>query len=140
MATGNALPRVRPNLTWGIRTQQTLQNEDLWRRVHRLTGYIRVLTGLAICVTALAGLPWLTQLIVAAVTVETVAGVAAGVLLSRRRNVAVGVTLCLLGATAAQAQTIPADRIASLPTLIDADRAEAAGAAAHRRHGRGRGS
>ena len=57
IATGNALPRVRPNLTWGIRTQHTLQNEDLWRRVHRLTGYIRVITGLAICVTALAGLP-----------------------------------------------------------------------------------
>ena len=33
IATGNALPRVRPNLTWGIRTHQTLQNEDLWRRV-----------------------------------------------------------------------------------------------------------
>ncbi len=120
MATGNALPRVRPNLTWGIRTHQTLQNQDLWRRVHRLTGYIRVLTGLAICVTALAGLPWLTQLIVAAVTVETVAGVAAGVLLSRRRNLAVGLAMCLLGATAAQAQGIPADRIASLPALIDA--------------------
>ena len=45
MATGNTLPRVRPNLTWGIRTHQTLQNQDLWRRVHRLTGYIRVLTG-----------------------------------------------------------------------------------------------
>ena len=94
MATGNALPRVRPNLTWGIRTHHTLQNEDLWRRVHRLTGYIRVLTGLAICITGLAGLPWLT-LIVAAVTVETVAGVAAGVLLSRRRNLTVGLAICL---------------------------------------------
>ena len=53
-------------------------------------------------------------------TVETVAGVAAGVLLSRRRNLAVGLAMCLLGATTAQAQGIPADRIASLPALIDA--------------------
>jgi hypothetical protein len=115
IATGNALPRVRPNLSWGIRTQQTLQDDHLWRRVNRLTGYIRVITGLVICVTALAGLRWLTQLIVTAVTVETVAGVVASVLLSRRRNLAVGVSICLLGAAAAQAQGIPADRIATLP-------------------------
>jgi CubicO group peptidase (beta-lactamase class C family)/uncharacterized membrane protein len=120
MVTGNALPRVRPNLSWGIRTQQTLQNEHLWRRVHRLTGYIRVMTGLAICVTALMGLGWVTQLIVAAVTVETVAGVAAGLLLSRRRHLTAGIAVCLVGATAAQAQGIPVDRIETLPALIDA--------------------
>jgi CubicO group peptidase (beta-lactamase class C family)/uncharacterized membrane protein len=120
IATGNALPRVRPNLTWGIRTHQTLQNEHLWRRVHRLTGYIRVLTGLAICVTALLGLRWVTQLIVAAVTVETVAGVAAGLLLSRHRHVTAGLALCLLCASAAQAQGIPVHRIETLPALIDA--------------------
>jgi CubicO group peptidase (beta-lactamase class C family) len=125
IATGNAMPRVRPNLTWGIRTSQTLQDEDLWRRVHRLTGYIRVLTGLAICITALAGLRWLTQLIVAAVTAETVAGVAASVLLSQRRSLAIGFAMCLAGATGTQAQTVPpdriaADRIATLPALIDA--------------------
>ena len=125
VATGNTLPRVRPNLTWGIRTQHTLRSDDMWRRVHRLTGYIRVVTGLVICVTALAGLRWLTQLIVAAVALETVAGVAAGVLLSRRRDLAAGVLLCVVSATAAQAQTVPADRIASdrietLPALIDA--------------------
>ena len=124
IATGNAWPRVRPNLTWGIRTARTLQDEDLWRRVHRLAGYIRVLTGLVICIAALAGLRWLTQLIVAAVTIETVAGVAAGMLLPRRRNLAMGVAMCLAGATTAQAQTMPADRIAvdriaTLPALID---------------------
>src|SRR5687767_32995 len=100
VATGNTLPRVRPNLTWGIRTQHTLRSDDMWRRVHRLTGYIRVVTGLVICVIALAGLRWLTQLIVAAVALETVAGVAAGVLLSRRRDLAAGVLLCVISATA----------------------------------------
>jgi CubicO group peptidase (beta-lactamase class C family) len=120
VATGNTLPRVRPNLTWGIRTQHTLRDDDLWRRVHRLTGYIRVGMGVAICVTALAGPRWLTQLIVGAVAIETVAGVTAGVLLSRRRDLAAAVLLCLAGATAAHAQTIPADRVATLPALIDA--------------------
>ena len=116
IATGNALPRVRPNLTWGIRTHQTLQNEHLWRRVHRLTGYIRVLTGLAICVTALLGLRWVTQLIVAAVMVETVAGL----FLSRRSTLAMSALMLLLGGTVAAAQGIPADRIETLPALIDA--------------------
>ena len=125
VATGNTLPRVRPNLTWGIRTQHTLRSDDMWRRVHRLTGYIRVVMGLVICVMALAGLPWLTQLIVAAVALETMAGVAAGLFLSRRRDMAACVLLCVLGATATQAQTVPADRIATdrietLPALIDA--------------------
>ena len=52
IATGNVLPRVRPNRTWGIRTSQTLQSDGAWRRVHRLTGYIRVAMGLLVCVAA----------------------------------------------------------------------------------------
>jgi CubicO group peptidase (beta-lactamase class C family) len=59
------------------------------------------------------------------VALETIAGVAAGVLLSRHRDMAAAVLLCVLTAAAAQAQTVPADRIATdrietLPALIDA--------------------
>ena len=45
VATGNDLPRVRPNLAWGVRMRQTLASDSLWRRVHRLAGFIRVADG-----------------------------------------------------------------------------------------------
>ena len=47
------------------------------------------------------------------------AGVATGALLGRRRDLAAGILLCLLAAPAAQAQNVPADRIGTLPALID---------------------
>src|SRR5688572_30936036 len=50
IATGNELPRLRANLLWGFHTSRTLDREDLWRRVHRLAGYIRVVMGLSVCV------------------------------------------------------------------------------------------
>src|SRR5919112_4323368 len=43
--TGNELPRLRPNLVWGIRTPHTLASDIVWKRVHRVVGYVRVLTG-----------------------------------------------------------------------------------------------
>ena len=54
MTTGNDLPRVRPNLAWGIRTRETLGSGQLWRRVHRLGGYIPVAMGIAVCLSALS--------------------------------------------------------------------------------------
>ena len=67
IATGNQLPRLRPNPVWGIRTRQTLSSDDLWRRVHRLGGYIRVLMGLGLCAAALTGMRGFAPLIVVAV-------------------------------------------------------------------------
>ena len=36
---GNVLPRLRPNLVCGIRTQRILENRLAWERVHRVAGY-----------------------------------------------------------------------------------------------------
>jgi uncharacterized membrane protein len=76
--TGNDLPRLKPNLAWGIRTRHTLGSEEVWRRVHRVDGYLRVVIGLAVCAAALAGYPEVTALIVLAGCVEAGLAVLAG--------------------------------------------------------------
>lgn len=40
VVVGNVLPRARPNYTFGIRTPWTLADEDVWRRTHRVGGYV----------------------------------------------------------------------------------------------------
>jgi CubicO group peptidase (beta-lactamase class C family)/uncharacterized membrane protein len=122
IATGNEFPRLRPNLAWGIRTGQTLASDDLWRRVHRLSGYIRVVMGLVVCLAALSGMRGLTQVIVLAICVETVIGISAATFFSRRAAVLVGLLLFAFSdvASRAEAQGIPPKTIDSLPAFMDA--------------------
>jgi uncharacterized membrane protein len=84
--TGNDLPRLRPNLVWGIRTPHTLGSDEVWKRVHRLGGYIRVVMGIVVCVASLAGMPGFAELIPSAVFLETLVCVCAGVFFSRQRG------------------------------------------------------
>lgn len=42
VGVGNLLPRTRPNLLIGIRTGRTLEDRELWTRVHRTCGYLAV--------------------------------------------------------------------------------------------------
>src|SRR5262245_20117542 len=42
VGVGNLLPRTRPNLLIGIRTARTLEDRELWARVHRMCGYLTV--------------------------------------------------------------------------------------------------
>jgi len=53
IAIGDALPRTRPNYFFGIRTWRTLDDRQLWIRLHRIAGYLAVAAGVA---TACAGL------------------------------------------------------------------------------------
>jgi hypothetical protein len=84
--TGNELPRLRPNLVWGIRTTHTLASDDVWKRVHRLAGYVRVLMGAVVSVASLTGGPGFAQLIPLALCVETAIGFGAGMVYSRQRD------------------------------------------------------
>ncbi len=86
IATGNELPRLRPNPFQGFRTPQPLGGDCAWRRVHRLRGYVRVIMGSAVCLTSLSGLRGFAQLIVVAVLVESVVGLGAATLLSRQKR------------------------------------------------------
>ncbi len=49
-AVGNALPRTRPNLLFGIRTARTIDDRQLWIRLHRAAGYLAVAAGVAIAI------------------------------------------------------------------------------------------
>jgi CubicO group peptidase (beta-lactamase class C family) len=121
MTTGNDLPRLRPNLAWGIRTRETLGSDQLWRRVHRLGGYIRVVMGVAVCLAALSG-RGLTELIVLAVSLETLVCIGAAAFFSRQKSAVVGILLmCCCGvAISATAQGTPPAEIEALPAFVDA--------------------
>jgi uncharacterized membrane protein len=53
VAIGNLLPRTRPNVAVGVRTQRTLSNPQLWQQVHRAGGYAMVGLGIVIAATGL---------------------------------------------------------------------------------------
>lgn len=121
VATGNYLTRLRPNLVWGIRKGETLKSEVLWRRVHRLGGYVRVMMGIVLCVAALSGVRGFEQLIVVSVCLETMVCAGAGLFFSRQKSAIVGILLvCCAGAgRRAHAQGMPIDRIEALPAFMD---------------------
>jgi uncharacterized membrane protein len=54
VSIGNLLPRIRPNLAIGIRTQRTLSDRAYWIRAHRRAGYLVVACGAVVMVSALA--------------------------------------------------------------------------------------
>ena len=121
IVTGNELPRVRPNLQWGIHARHPRLDEDSWRRVHRLGGYVRVAMGVAVVVAGLWGTRALTQVIVLAVCVELAVSVGAVLVLSRQKRAVIGLFLvCCCGAAArAGAQGMLPAKVQSLPAFID---------------------
>jgi putative oxidoreductase len=50
IAIGDALPRTRPNCFFGIRAARTLEDRQLWIRLHRVAGYLAVAAGAAIAI------------------------------------------------------------------------------------------
>ena len=54
ISVGNLLPRTRPNLAIGIRTQRTLSDRACWIRTHRRAGYLVVACGVVVVLSALA--------------------------------------------------------------------------------------
>ncbi len=52
---GNYLPKIRRNLTVGIKLPWTLASEENWSRTHRIAGFLWVLAGLATLAVTLLG-------------------------------------------------------------------------------------
>jgi uncharacterized membrane protein YphA (DoxX/SURF4 family) len=52
IGVGNLLPRTRPNLLIGIRTARTLEDRELWARIHRTCGYLAVGFGIVVAVAS----------------------------------------------------------------------------------------
>lgn len=65
---GNFMPQIRFNYSFGIRLPWTLASEEVWRRTHRLGGYIFIALGIVFITTSLLPLPagpkWLVALAV----------------------------------------------------------------------------
>jgi uncharacterized membrane protein len=53
VSVGNLLPRTRPNLAIGIRTRRTLADRACWIQTHRAAGYLVVVAGVVVAVSAL---------------------------------------------------------------------------------------
>jgi putative oxidoreductase len=53
IALGDLLPRTRPNLLIGIRTARTLDDRELWLRMHRVSGYVAVLFGVVVMIAGM---------------------------------------------------------------------------------------
>jgi uncharacterized protein YhhL (DUF1145 family) len=82
IAIGNLLPRTRPNIAVGVRTNRTLTNTQLWQQVHRVSGYATVGLGIVIAATGLV----LTQEALGAVVGAAALLAALTVLVSYRKH------------------------------------------------------
>ena len=56
MIIGNYMPKVKQNYTMGIKIPWTLNSEDNWNKTHRFAGFIFVLSGLWMIVSAVLNL------------------------------------------------------------------------------------
>lgn len=65
MVLGNYMGKFRRNFFMGIRTPWTLASEAVWERTHRLAGWLFVLAGVAMVVTApIHAMHWLSLVVV----------------------------------------------------------------------------
>ena len=52
IALGNYLPKCKQNYTVGIKLPWTLNSEENWNRTHHLSGYLFILAGIVMTITA----------------------------------------------------------------------------------------
>ena len=52
----NILPKVKQNKTLGIRIPATLSNETVWKKTHKLGGYLGVISGTVMVILAIVGM------------------------------------------------------------------------------------
>lgn len=55
MIIGNYLPKCKHNYTVGIKTPWTLNNEEVWNKTHKISGYLWVIGGLTITISSFIG-------------------------------------------------------------------------------------
>jgi len=63
---GNYLGKTTRNFFLGIRTPWTLASDEVWRRTHRLAGWLFVLAGIIIAATGVFKVTWVWLFLVAA--------------------------------------------------------------------------
>ncbi len=85
-AIGNMMTRMRPNWFMGIRTPWTLSDDTIWRKTHRVGGYLFTAAGLVMVLAALLKVPGLIFVVIAAVGVAAVVPIVYSYLLWRHKQ------------------------------------------------------
>ncbi len=83
---GNLMSRMRPNWFMGIRTPWTLSSEKVWRKTHRLGGYLFVLAGLMIATLGVIRARWVMVTLIIAVAIVALVPIVYSYLLWRREQ------------------------------------------------------
>lgn len=56
---GNIMPKAKQNYTFGLRIPWTLNNEENWNKTHRLSGFVYVIVGALLIITAPFKIPFI---------------------------------------------------------------------------------
>ena len=86
MVIGNFMGKVQPNWFMGVRTPWTLASEQVWRKTHRTAGWLFVLAGLVIAVTAFIPSVPTVAVMAVAVTVAAIIPVVQSYVLWRKEQ------------------------------------------------------
>lgn len=67
---GNYLPKTEPNHVIGVRMPWTINNSEVWKKTHRVSGFVLVLVGffnLIVCFTPIGKIAFLVSIVFAVV-------------------------------------------------------------------------
>ena len=90
IVVGNYLTRVEPNWFIGIRTPWTLSSDGVWRRTHRVGGWIFVVGGALIVLTLFVGAGAMMPILLGTIALVTAVPVVLSYLWWRRERDAAG--------------------------------------------------
>lgn len=60
MVLGNYLPKCKQNYTVGVKTPWTLNNEEVWNKTHKMSGYLWVIGGGIITISSFIPIKYIT--------------------------------------------------------------------------------
>jgi uncharacterized membrane protein len=83
-AIGNLMTRMRPNWFMGIRTPWTLSDDTVWRKTHRVGGYLFTAAGVIMVLAALLKLPGLVFIVIGVAGVSALVPIGYSYLLWRQ--------------------------------------------------------
>lgn len=79
---GNYLPKTRPNRTFGLKLPWTICNETVWHKTHRLAGWIMVIGGIIVIITAFLNAYYVC---IAAILAAIIVPIAYSLIISRKK-------------------------------------------------------
>ncbi|MBW7571819.1 SdpI family protein [Caproiciproducens faecalis] len=81
---GNYLPKCKPNYTMGIKLPWTLASEENWRKTHRFAGFVWIVGGVVIIISAF--LPYKALLLAAILLLSVIPAIYSYCLFRKEKN------------------------------------------------------